>query len=142
MKQFAAGVVTTVTAGLLLAWVVDSVPTAGSARAALDAAMQASADVAQLASSVALVLACLCGLGALAYWIWRTVGPGARSIEFFGLGGPATGAAVTFGLAYAGLSSWADATSAALPLLLGAAAVGAWTASVLRRRWSAFFRIA
>lgn len=142
MKQFAAGVVTTLTAGVLLAWVTESVPTVGTARLALVSAMEASTEVAQLASSVALGLACLCALGALAYWTWRALGAARGTIDGPGIGGPATGAAVTFALAYAGLRSWSDASSVALPVLLGAVAVGAWTINVLRRRWSAMFRIA
>jgi hypothetical protein len=128
---------------VLLAWVIDSVPTFESATEALASAMQASTEVAEVASRIALALACLCGFGALAYWIWRAVVLVARgTIEGLGIGGPATGAAVAFALAYAGLRSWASASSAAAPILIVAFVVGAWTLSSLRRRWSAMFRIA
>ena len=142
MKQFAAGVVTTLTAGVLLTWVTESVPTVRSARAALVKAMEASAAAAQLASTVALVLACLCGLGCLAYWTQRALGASRGTIDGLGIGGPVAGATVTFALAYAGLRAWSDASSAALPLVLGAVAVGVWTAGALRRRSNALFRIA
>lgn len=142
MKQFAAGIITTLTAGVLLAWVTESVPTVGDAREALVSAMEASAGAAQFASTAALILTCLCGLACMAYWTQRVLGARRGSIDDLGIGGPAVGVTVTFALAYAGLRAWSDASSVALPLVLGAMAVGAWTTGALRRRWNALFRTA
>lgn len=142
MKQFVAGVITTLVAGVLLAWVTDLVPTVGSAGEALDSAMQASADAARVASIVSLVLACLAGFGVLAYWIWWAVAARRGSLNYFGVRGFGIGTAVTFALAFAGLRSWSEVSSAAVPLLLGALAVGVWTINALRRRLNVMFRIA
>jgi hypothetical protein len=71
MKRLFSGVAATVAAGIMGSWLLQSVPTFGSARAAALEAANASAGTASALSGLALVVACLFVFLALSYAVFR-----------------------------------------------------------------------
>lgn len=142
MKNFVAGVAATVAGLVLVGWVMESVPTFGSAQAAATRAVDASAAFAGSAATGALILAGVLTSGALAYLAYKvwSARRGIMSTADFGV--PLLTVAIAGVLLYRGLHAWSETALHGPVLVAVAAMAGVWAVRMGRSRVESLLRIA